>query len=192
MSYFQIPSGVIFDFAGTVAPQGWLLCSGQAVSRSTYAALFSTIGETYGAGNGTTTFNLPDSRGRVSAGLDNMGGTAANRITAAGSGITGTNLGAAGGVEAITLASAQSGQASSTVTSTGQSQAHTHVFSGVWLPGAGGNTVSGGGAWSINNGLVTQSGNVDHSHNVSLPGAAAASPHSSTQPTIMFNKIIKI
>lgn len=93
--------------AGTTAPTGWLLCFGQAVSRTTYAALFAAIGTTYGAGNGTTTFNLPDMRGRVAAGLDNMGGTTASRITSGGSGIAGTTLGAVGGAETHTLTTAQ-------------------------------------------------------------------------------------
>lgn len=59
-----IPSGAIMDFAMLGAPVGWLVCDGQAVSRTTYANLFSAIGTTWGAGNGTTTFNLPDFRGR--------------------------------------------------------------------------------------------------------------------------------
>jgi hypothetical protein len=55
-----IPPGVISAFGGTTAPNGWLLCDGSAVSRTTYANLFATIGTTYGAGDGSTTFNLPD------------------------------------------------------------------------------------------------------------------------------------
>jgi microcystin-dependent protein len=77
---------------------------GQAISRTTYAAYFAMVGTTYGAGDGSTTFNVIDKRGRVSAGKDDMGGSAANRITAAGSGITGTTLGSAGGAETVTLA----------------------------------------------------------------------------------------
>lgn len=75
-----VPTGVVQPFAGSTSPTGWLLCAGQAVSRSTYADLFGAIGTTYGAGDGTTTFNLPDLRGRVVAGKDDMGGTAANRL----------------------------------------------------------------------------------------------------------------
>lgn len=91
------PIGVVLPFAGTTAPTDWLLCYGQAVSRTTYAALFASLGTTYGTGDGSTTFNLPDLRGRVSAGKDDMGGTAANRITSAAGGITATTLGANGG-----------------------------------------------------------------------------------------------
>lgn len=63
-------SGIVLPFAGATAPTGWLLCQGQAVSRTTYAALFAVIGATYGAGDGTTTFNVPDMRGEFPRGLD--------------------------------------------------------------------------------------------------------------------------
>lgn len=56
-------------FTGT-APTGWLLCNGDAVSRTTYADLFALIGTTFGVGDGSTTFNVPDFRGRVPAGVD--------------------------------------------------------------------------------------------------------------------------
>lgn len=91
------PAGAVMPFAGSTAPNGWLLCYGQAVSRTAYPFLYAAIGTTYGAGDGSTTFNVPDLRGRVPAGVDNMGGSAQNRITSAVSGITGTTLGAAGG-----------------------------------------------------------------------------------------------
>ncbi len=91
------PVGLVSPFAGSAAPAGWLLCGGQAVSRSTFATLFGVLGTTYGAGDGTTTFNVPDLRGRVPFGADNMNGTAANRLTTAGSGVNGLALGASGG-----------------------------------------------------------------------------------------------
>lgn len=53
------PIGAVTQYAGPVAPAGWLICNGAAISRATYAALFAVTGTTYGAGNGTTTFNLP-------------------------------------------------------------------------------------------------------------------------------------
>ena len=65
-----MPVGCVIPFAGAAAPTGWLLCQGQAVSRTTYAQLFSVIGTTYGSGDGSTTFNLPDMRGRVAVGSD--------------------------------------------------------------------------------------------------------------------------
>jgi len=64
------PVGRIEAFAGSTPPAGWLLCDGTAVSRSTYAQLFALIGTTYGAGNGSSTFNLPNAKGRVLVGRD--------------------------------------------------------------------------------------------------------------------------
>ena len=64
------PTGTLNPFAGASAPTGWLLCDGTAVSRTLYADLFTVVGTAYGAGNGSTTFNLPDFGGRVPVGLD--------------------------------------------------------------------------------------------------------------------------
>lgn len=66
----SIPAGSITAFGGSAAPSGWLMCNGSAVSRTTYADLFSAIGTTYGVGNGSTTFNLPNLNGRVPVGFD--------------------------------------------------------------------------------------------------------------------------
>jgi microcystin-dependent protein/phage-related tail fiber protein len=65
-----IPAGAITMFAGGSLPSGWLWCQGQAVSRTTYSALYSAIGTTYGTGDGSTTFNLPNMGGRVPVGTD--------------------------------------------------------------------------------------------------------------------------
>lgn len=97
------PTGVVLPFAGSAAPTGWLLCDGSAVSRTTYAALFTAIGTTYGSGNGSTTFNLPDLGGRVPAGKE----ATATRLTTAGSGVDGATLGATGGAQTHTLTTAQ-------------------------------------------------------------------------------------
>lgn len=65
-----VPAGVIVPYAGASAPSNWLLCDGTAVSRTTYSVLFAVTGTQFGSGNGTTTFNLPDLRGRVPVGID--------------------------------------------------------------------------------------------------------------------------
>ncbi|OGQ60733.1 MAG: hypothetical protein A3J24_06360 [Deltaproteobacteria bacterium RIFCSPLOWO2_02_FULL_53_8] len=89
------PTGVLLPFAGVASiPVGWLLCYGQAVSRTTYADLFAAVSTTYGVGDGSTTFNLPDMRGRLPLGQDNMGGTSANRVTDAAADSVGNGLGA--------------------------------------------------------------------------------------------------
>lgn len=84
---FSLPPGVLLDYCGSAAPAGYLLCDGTAVSRTTYAALFAAIGIGFGAGNGTTTFNLPDCRGRVTMG------------SGTGSGLTARTFGANVGAE---------------------------------------------------------------------------------------------
>jgi microcystin-dependent protein len=73
-----LPAGLgPIPYGGTAAPEGWLLCEGQAVSRTgATAALFAALGTAYGAGDGSTTFNVPDMRGRTPIGRDNMGGGA--------------------------------------------------------------------------------------------------------------------
>lgn len=70
ISNLVVPVGAYSYFAKDSAPEGWLLCDGSAVSRTTYANLFAYLGESFGVGDGSTTFNLPDSRTRVLAGLD--------------------------------------------------------------------------------------------------------------------------
>lgn len=101
-----IPSGTIMQTATATAPTGWLLAQGQAVSRTTYATLFSAIGTTFGAGDGVTTFNLPDGRGRFLAGFDPSNGT--GRLNAAVSGsVNGGILGAVGGEQYHYLSAAE-------------------------------------------------------------------------------------
>lgn len=68
-SQWVLPPGMVAPYAGSVAPTGWLLCDGTAVSRSTYATLFAAIGTTYGSGDGSTTFNVPDTRGVFISGV---------------------------------------------------------------------------------------------------------------------------
>lgn len=118
---FVVPAGTIFPTARSSAPEGFLLCEGQAVSRSTYAGLFSAIGTTYGPGNGTTTFNLPDLRGRAPVGADG----AAARLSANDA------LGNAGGAETHTL-------------STGEIPSHSHSITTV-TGGAGASNAPGRG-----------------------------------------------
>ncbi|MVT52112.1 phage tail protein [Bradyrhizobium yuanmingense] len=103
---YNVPIGGVLPYAGATAPNSnFVLPYGQAISRSTYSAAFSLMGTTYGSGDGTTTFNVPDLRGRVVAGLDNMGGSAASRLTDATAGF-GDSLGEAGGSQSRTLITA--------------------------------------------------------------------------------------
>lgn len=167
------PVGAVQSYAGSAAPTGWLLCAGQTVNRVTYAALFAAIGTTYGAGDGSTTFVLPDLRGRTIAGKDDMGGTAASRLTNTGTGnpgVNGATLGAAGGADRHTLTEAQL-------------PSHTHGSgagnNGFWVD-VGGRYVAnaGGSVINLNNVPTTAS-----------TGGGAA--HPIVQPTIVLNYIIK-
>lgn len=144
---------VKFTTRATPSP-GWLLCYGQAVSRTTYAALFGAIGTTYGTGDGTTTFNLPDLRGRVAAGKDNMGGPPASRLTSGGSGVDGTTLGAVGGAETHTL-------------SVAQIPSHTHSLAAA--AGAGGNSAAGGAGYGYPTSGTTGSQGSGGAHNNAQP-----------------------
>jgi len=81
----NIPAGSVMFYASSTAPSGWLLCNGQAVSRTIYSGLFGVIGTVYGAGDGSTTFNVPDMRGRNPIGYG-QGTGLTNRLMAATSG----------------------------------------------------------------------------------------------------------
>jgi microcystin-dependent protein len=104
---FNIPIGGGMIYLGSTAPNSsFAFPYGQAISRSTYSTLFSQWGTSSGTGDGSTTFNLPDFRGRVPAGLDNMGGSSANRLTGVVTSMNGDTPGATGGDETITVAQA--------------------------------------------------------------------------------------
>lgn len=75
-----VPSGTVTAFAGPTPPSGYLECNGQAISRSTYATLYAAIGNYWGAGDGSTTFNVPDLRGEFLRGLDNGRGVDPGRV----------------------------------------------------------------------------------------------------------------
>jgi microcystin-dependent protein len=163
-SLVTIPPGVMNDYAGSTAPTGWLLCYGQAISRVTYSALFTAIGTAFGTGDGSSTFNLPDCRGRVSAGKDNMGGSSADRLTTAAGGLDGDTLGNAGGLETHTLVLAEIA-------------AHFHGYAKP-VP-VGGTGYASGTVLNIS----------DIGQNTDTRGGGG--PHRNVQPTIIFNKIIK-
>jgi microcystin-dependent protein len=171
-----VPSGSVMDYAGATLPTDWLWCDGSVISRTTYADLFTAIGTTYGAGDGSTTFALPDLRGRVSAGKDNMdntvgtGGGDAGRLTSGSkAAVDGDTLGASGGVQEHLLLHEESGV-----------PAHSHPYNRhntVARTSTGANTAGTG------NLAATTSNNT---------AADAAQAHTNVQPTLVLNKIIKI
>jgi microcystin-dependent protein len=183
-----LPIGLVNPFAGSTAPTGWLLCDGSSVSTTTYASLFAVVAYTYG-GSGAS-FTLPDLRGRAIAGKDNMGGTAASRLTSGGSGITGSTLGAAGGTETHTLTTAQLASHSHTGTTGTESATHTHGLT----TGASGSPFTiapqlAGTTASSTSTTGTQSANHTHSFTTATNGSGSA--HQNAQPTIVLNYIIR-
>ncbi len=193
-----VPVGTVADYAGSSAPTGWLLCYGQLVSRTTYADLFTAIGTTYGVGDGATTFGLPDCRGRVGVGKDNMGGTAASRVTTAGSGVDGATLGAVGGAQNHTLTTAQ--LASHTHTGTTNSDGtHTHNIVKAAFNGATGTStfvstvdtkVTLPEQLTPVTGTFTDSAGA-HTHTITMNNTGSGDAHNNMQPSIIFHKIIK-
>lgn len=183
-----VPTGAVFDYAGSTAPTGFLLAYGQCVSRTTYAALFAVLSTTYDNGCSGTEFGIPDYRGRSGFGDDDMGGSAASRITNAGSGIVGTTLGASGGAQNVTIGQANLPNVNFAISGTG--------------------TISGGELWGKANTTSTQF-NVGATFNVlvaedftgvsptvtSLSGSAASGGSGTAvnkmPPAIIINKIIK-
>lgn len=97
----SFPVGTVIKFTSDIVPNGWLLCDGQAVPRTgTYAALFALIANTHGQGDGTTTFNIPDYRGRFLRGVDSAAGRDPNsgaRTAMNTGGATGNNVGSVQG-----------------------------------------------------------------------------------------------
>jgi microcystin-dependent protein len=187
-----VPVGVVNPFAGATAPSGWLLCFGQAVSRTQYPVLFTTISTTYGSGDGSTTFNVPDMRGRVAAGKDDMGGTAASRLTSTV--LTASNtLGATGGTQTHTLTSAQSGvpvhgHSASSVANGSHSHGYVQPYN------TSGASAAGGYGFIFYDRAAITDANGSHSHTITVnnnSAADASTAHTNTQPTMVLNYIIK-
>jgi len=119
----DVPAGVILPYGAASAPTGWLLCDGTAVSRTTYADLFAIVSTTFGTGDGSTTFNLPDMRGKFPLGKAASG--------------TGSSLGGTGG-------SIDHTHTGPSHTHTGPSHTHTATTSAA-------NAATGGGGSGANN-----------------------------------------
>lgn len=189
----NVPSGTVMAFAGSTAPSGWVFCNGSAISRTTYSSLFSAIGTAYGSGNGSTTFNIPDLRGRTVFGKDNMGGSTASRLTSAG-GITGTTLGATGGAQTKSL-------------STSEMPSHSHTYkdayfaentSGTGVLGGNGRYGTASSTDNDNSFFFRTSGNGHTSNsnnsgtNISTSSTGSGSTFSLVNPGIVLNYIIKL
>lgn len=182
---YSVPIGGLMPFISASVPNSnFVQPYGQALSRTIYSVLFSLIGTTYGSGDGSTTFNIPDLRGRVPVGADAMGGAAAGRVTAAGAGFDGTVLGATGGAQSKVLAIIEMPQHSHTLVDPG----HTHA---VTIPtgnaGGGGISQFSGTfvqfAGAINSGISTTG--------ITLATSGSSSAFSFLQPSIVLPYVLR-
>lgn len=176
--------GMMFDYGGTSLPSGYLGCDGAAVSRATYAALFTAIGTTWGVGDGSTTFNVPNFQRRAAVG---SGGS--------GTGTLGNTVGSTGGGETHTLVTGELAAHTHTLSSgtvdsqgshqhtlqqggdNGSTQLHTSAFAADGTSPLGGTTAAGA-----------------HTHNInalSLNNAGSGTAHNNLQPSAIVLKIIK-
>lgn len=203
----SVPIGVGMDWFTETAPDNWMLCRGQAISRTDYAELFAVIGTTYGIGNGSTTFNLPDFRGRVGVGKTTNG--------------TFANLNGKIGTETVTLTENQMPRHGHGATSTVNQGGHAHQVQakGISVPNTtnpgspyyanpvtsantnvvsfGDYTVGKGGAYfgltgDLEGTVTTTSSNANLSVSTTIALTGGSGAHNNIQPSIVINKIIKV
>lgn len=177
-SFALLPVGCFFPYAGAAAPSGYLLCDGSAVSRTTYSALFSAIGTAYGVGDGSTTFNVPDMKGRIPAGKE----SSATRLTATHFGGDSTALGATGGLESNNVILTHN----HAITDPG----HTHTLANTQK---GTSTTPGNVVYfgSVDSGTASLGSTAQsNTTGITINNAGSASAHNIVQPTIITNYII--
>lgn len=174
------PSGVVVPYAGINSPDGWIICDGRSLATADYPSLYSAIGYTYG-GSGSN-FNIPDLRGRVAAGKNNMGTQGdANLITTSGAGFNGDNLGATGGSQTHRLQEDESGLVGHT---------HSDSFGVRRVSGTDNNEPHTGFSTGTGTSISTYTAGIGGAV-TAVSGAQAAQAHNNVQPTIILYYIIK-
>lgn len=186
-----VPPGAVVHYAGATLPVGWLWADGTNVSRTTYARLFTALGTTYGVGDGSTTFGLPDLNGRGITGRDRTG---TNRVTTAGSGVDGTTLAASGGNQNKVLIQANLPNISNMVTSIAAGQgSHTHLTSITSSAQAGTGSVGSNQlalVTGVGGGYATSAGTLPAMTGTTATGGTDT-PVQIMNPTIVLNAIIR-
>jgi microcystin-dependent protein len=192
---YSIPLGGMIEYTGTTAPNScFVLPFGQAISRTTYATYFALVGTTYGSGDGSTTFNVIDKRGYVSAGKGDMGGSAGGgnfgTVSTDNGTIICTTLGSKGGTATHILTSAEIPAHSHTISDPG----HTHTgIQGTSNSGAQshGYPVIGNALNNFNSdsAIITSNSTGITGTNANTGGGNA---HALLQPTIIVNYVLRV
>lgn len=174
-AHAALPAGIgPLPWAGATVPAGWLLCDGKEVARTTYSALFEAVGTAYGSGDGLTTFNLPDLRGRVPVGADNMGTGAAGRVPSKAA------RGEAGGEQTHTLSETEMPSHSHAVTDPGhfhRAEQGDYFICGPEKAGLSSASLSlSGSQYALSNETETRT------TGISIQAKGAGSAHNNMQP----------
>jgi microcystin-dependent protein len=190
-----VPVGSLQAYAGANAPYGWLLCDGSAVSRTSYPDLYSALGTAYGAGDGSTTFNIPDMRGRHPIGAGAGVGTATSGSgTVSGGTLTTRTRGQWGGEENHLNTSAESGLPSHNHTASQASHSHNVTDPG-FTPSVNNISVGAGGIGYYGRSFGAQALFTDSQQPAvtvgSVTAANASSSHNTMHPFVVTNYIIK-
>ncbi|ULY68609.1 hypothetical protein [Chlorella virus XW01] len=177
-----LPIGIVLPFATTIAPEGWLVCNGQEVSKTTYASLWNIIGNTFGVAVDSNNFKLPDLRGRVIIG------------NGAGDGLTNRSIGQNGGSETHTLTINEIPSHTHTGT-TNSSGAHNHTVQNT-VQKTGNNTPDGLDSTineidNIATTTTTTSTDGNHTHTFTTNSTGGGQAHNIVQPFTVLNYIIK-
>jgi microcystin-dependent protein len=183
-----VPTGTVTPFAGSLAPSGYLLAFGQAISRTDYPGLFAVISTTYGAGNGSTTFNVPDLRGRAAFGKGDMGGSESGRLNSQVS----SALGSVGGFqqESVSISGSASVSVSVSVSGSLSGTAAGYLGGSQWDADgqrSGGTMAGPDDTYSVSVGGTLGGGG---SGSGSISGSTATA--SNVPPAIVLNQIIRL
>jgi len=199
---YNIPIGASLEFWGSSAPNSsFVFPYGQAISRTTYAVLFAQLGTTFGPGDGSTTFNLPDLRGRVTACVDNMGGSTANRLVTGSLASVRHSVGGAGGEDAHTLALSELPTGITSAGSNNITVQSQNGLTGIPVTTAALNVQGGvaafgsGGPYSANTSSASWAGVNSLSGTNTINVASnntGGSSHNVVQPTILCNRIMRV